>query len=185
MAHWILRLRGAGISSADAALAMGVFTIATLAGRFVGGVLMDIMNARLAFALSFGLYFIGSYLALIVRADKLILAYVASAFCTARLMAGPSAVPARSLRIRSAAFPKLYGTMTLMFAACASPAGYVAGKMFDISGNYTRAIELNCVLAVIGVAAISLAAMPKPPGLAGCSAVADVTVVKSHDVTSQ
>jgi MFS family permease len=175
VAHWILRLRGAGISSADAALAMGVFTIATLAGRFVGGVLMDIMNARLAFALSFGLYFIGSYLALIVRADKLILAYVASALygaahgwafsCTGTVTAhyyGP------------AAFPKLYGTMTLMFAACASPAGYVAGKMFDIYGNYTRAIELNCVLAVIGVAAISLAAMPKPPGLAGCSAVADV-----------
>ena len=61
-----------------------------------------------------------------------------------------------------AAFPKLYGTMTLLVSAFASPAGYIGGKIFDLYGSYTRAIELNCVMAVIGIVTISFAAMPKP-----------------------
>ena len=43
-AHWILHLQGAGISSADAAFAMGLFTISCIAGRLIGGWLMDILT---------------------------------------------------------------------------------------------------------------------------------------------
>jgi MFS family permease len=163
VAHWILRLRGAGISSADAALAMGLFTMGTLGGRWVGGLLMDVMNSRLAFALGLSLYFIGSYFAIVLRADTLMLAYAASILygmaygwtfsCISTIVAhyyGP------------AAFPKLYGTMTFLISVCASPAGAVGGKIFDIYGNYTKAIELNCVMALIGIVAIAFALMPKP-----------------------
>jgi len=163
VAHWILRLRGAGIGSADAAWAMGLFTMGTLGGRWFGGLLMDLMNSRLAFAMGLSLYFVGSYLAIILSADTLMLAYIASILyglaygwtfsCIGTITAhyfGP------------AAFPKLYGTMTLLISVCASPAGYVGGRIFDVYGNYTRAIELDCVMAAIGIVAIAFATMPKP-----------------------
>ncbi|MGH9645643.1 MAG: MFS transporter [Bryobacteraceae bacterium] len=163
VAHWILRLRGAGISSGDAALAMGLFTLGTLGGRWLGGLLMDFMNARLAFVLGLSVYFIGSYLAIIVRSDTLMVAYIAAilyggaygwAFtCTGTVIAhyfGP------------AAFPKLYGTMTLLISAGACPAGYVGGRLFDIYGTYKQAFELNCVMAAIGIVAIAFATMPRP-----------------------
>jgi MFS family permease len=175
VAHWILRLRGAGISSADAALAMGLFTMGTLGGRWLGGLLMDVMNSRLAFAIGLSVYFAGSYLAIVLRSDTLMLAYIASILyglaygwtfsCISTITAhyyGP------------AAFPKLYGTMTLLISACASPAGYVGGKIFDVYGNYTKAIELNCLLAAIGIIAISFAAMPKPRSEFAAAAVAEV-----------
>jgi len=163
VAHWILRLRGAGISSANAALAMGMFTMGTLVGRWLGGLLMDMINSRLAFAIGLSAYFVGSYFAIILRPETLVLAYIASILyglaygwtfsCVSTITAhyyGP------------AAFPKLYGTMTLLVSACASPAGWVGGKIFDAYGNYTKAIELNCLMAAIGILAIAFAAMPKP-----------------------
>jgi len=165
VAFWVRRLRDAGISSSDAAWAMGLFTMGTLGGRWLGGVLMDVMNSRVAYVIGFSVYFVGSYLAIIVRADTLMVAYIASILyglaygwtfsCTGTVTAhyfGPKA------------FPKLYGTMTLLVSVCASPAGAVGGKIFDMYGSYSRAIELNCVLAVIGIVAVSFAAMPKPRG---------------------
>ena len=165
VAHWILRLRGAGISSRDAAFAMGLFTMGTLGGRWLGGLLMDLMNSRLAFVIGLSVYFIGSYLAIIVGPETLMIGYVASVLhglaygwtftCAGTITAhyyGP------------AAFPKLYGTLTLLVSACASPAGYVGGKIFDMYGGYTKAFELNCVMAAIGIIAIAFATMPRPRG---------------------
>jgi MFS family permease len=163
VAHWILRLRGAGISSADAAWAMGVFTFGTLVGRWLGGTLMDFLNARLAYVLGMSFYFIASYLAIIVSADALTMAYVAALLfgaaygwtftCWSTITAhyfGPKA------------FPKLYGTMILLTSAIASPAGYVGGKIFDVYHTYTPAFELNCLLAAVGIVAILFAVMPRP-----------------------
>ena len=163
--HWVLLLRGVGISSAAAALAMGVFTMGTLIGRWFGGVLMDVMNSRLVFALGLVMYFIGSYFAIVVHADALTAMYLASALygiaygwtfsCISTITAhyyGP------------AAFPKLYGTMTFLISTFASPAGYVGGIIFDRYKSYTPAIELNCLIAVVGILAIAFAAMPKPRG---------------------
>jgi MFS family permease len=163
VAHWILRLRGAGISSADAAFAMGLFTMGTLGGRWLGGILMDLMNSRLAFVLGLSVYFIASYLAIIVRPETLMLGYIASVLYGAAY--GWTFTCAGTITAHyygPAAFPKLYGTMTFLVSAFASPAGYVGGKIFDLYGSYARAIELNCVMAVIGIVAISFAAMPKP-----------------------
>lgn len=170
--HWILLLRDVGIRPQDAALAMGIFTMGTLVGRWVGGLLMDFMNSRLVFALGLSVYFIGSYLAIIVRSDTVMIAYVASVLygiaygwtfsCVSTITAhyyGP------------AAFPKLYGTMTFLISTFASPAGYVGGIIFDMYKNYTRAIELNCVMAAIGILAIAFAGMPKPRNEVAAAAV--------------
>lgn len=163
VAHWILRLRGAGISSANAAWAMSLFTIGTIAGHWLGGWLMDIMDARLVFGVGLSIYFVASYLAIIAGPDTLTVAYAAglsyglavgwALTCETTILAhyyGPSA------------FPKLNGVMTLVTSVCAAPAGYVGGKMFDLYGSYTRAFELNCVIVAIGIVAIAFAAMPRP-----------------------
>lgn len=176
VAHWILRLRGAGISSANAAWAMGVFTFGTLIGRWLGGIVMDFMNSRLAYVLGMCVYFVASYLAVIVTGDALMVAYVAALLfggaygwtftCTSTITAhyfGPKA------------FPKLYGTMTLLVSVIASPAGYVGGRIFDTYHSYTRAFELNCVLVAVGIIAIIFAAMPTPrSAMASTAAVQQV-----------
>jgi MFS family permease len=142
---------------------MGLFTMGTLCGRWFGGLLMDLMNARLAFSLGLCLYFIGSYLAIIVRPETLILGYAASIlYGTAYGWTFSCIGTITGHYYGPAAFPKLYGTMTMLTSTLASPAGYVGGKIFDLYGNYTPAIELNCVLAAVGILAISFAAMPKP-----------------------
>jgi MFS family permease len=163
VAKWIKHLQAVGISHGDAEVALSLLTIGTLAGRWLGGILMDVMNSRVAFVLGLAVYFFASYLAIVVRPDALLIAY-ASAFlsgtaygwtftCVGTMTAhyyGPKA------------FPKLYGTMTLLVSSLASPAGAVGGKIFDIYSSYTRAFELDCIIAAIGIVAISFAAMPTP-----------------------
>lgn len=175
VAHWILRLRGAGISSADAAWAMGLFTIGTLGGRWLGGLLMDIMNSRLVFVIGLSLYFIGSYLAIIVRPDTLIVAYVAAVvYGGAYGWTFTCMITVTAHYYGPAAFPKLNGVMTLLTSACASPAGYIGGKLFDLYGSYTRAFELNCVMAAIGIVAVTFAVMPCPRNEVGAPTIQEV-----------
>ncbi|HUA87778.1 MAG TPA: MFS transporter [Bryobacteraceae bacterium] len=172
VAHWILRLRGAGISSANAAWAMSLFTIGTIAGHWLGGWLMDVLDARLTFAIGLSLYFVASYLAIIVRPDALALAYAAGLLyglavgwaltCQTTILAhyyGP------------AAFPKLNGVMTLVTSVFACPAGFVGGKIFDLYGSYTRAFELNCAVVALGIVAVAFAAMPRPRNEAGAPGI--------------
>ncbi len=164
VAHWTRRLIGVGFNASNAELALGFLTIGTLVGRWLGGVLMDYMNARVAFVLGLAVYFIGSYLAIAAMPGALWMAYVAAllngmaygwAFtCVGTMIAhyyGP------------AAFPKLYGTMTLLISVIASPAGTVGGWVFDHYKSYTPAFELNALLAALGIVAIAFAAMPKTP----------------------
>lgn len=172
VAHWTRRLIGVGFQASDAELALGCLTIGTLLGRWLGGLLMDYINARVAFVLGLAVYFVGSYLAIVAMPGALWMAYVAAllngaaygwAFtCVGTMVAhyyGPDA------------FPKLYGMMTLLVSFFASPAGTVGGWIFDHYKSYTPAFELNAVLAAVGIVAIVFAAMPKPRGEVGAPAL--------------
>ena len=163
VAHWTRRLIGAGFNASDAELALGCLTIGTLLGRWLGGILMDYMNARVAFVLGLAVYFVGSYLAIVAMPGEVWMAYLAAllngaaygwAFtCVGTMVAhyyGPTA------------FPKLYGMMTLLVSLIASPAGLVGGRIVDVYKSYTPAFELNALLAAAGIVAIVFAAMPKP-----------------------
>lgn len=174
--NWNLRLSGpggAGISSAEAAWAVSILTIGTLIGRWMGGLLMDVMNARYAFIIGLCFYFIASVQAIRVTSDSLwSAAYVASLLtgagfgwtftcmntCTAHYY-GP------------AAFPKLNGMMVMMTSTLASPSGYLGGWIFDRYGSYTRMFEIHAVLAAIGILAMVFATMPKPSSEAGAAPV--------------
>ncbi len=160
-AHWLLHLRGAGVSSGDAAFSMGLFTVSAIGGRLIGGWLMDTMTARFAFTIGLFCYVFGSLAALRVGASELLIADAAAVLyglgigwtftCMTTCIAhfyGPSA------------FPKLAGTLLLLTSCGASPAGWVGGKIFDLSGGYARAWQLNILITVIGIVAILFAARP-------------------------
>jgi MFS family permease len=170
IAHWVENLKGVGITPAKASWGLSLLTIGTLAGRWLGGVLMDYLNARLAFVLGVSIYFISSYLAVMSRADTLALAYAASVLqglaygwtysCTNTMIGhyyGPKA------------YPKLSGMYILLTSGFASPAGAVGGKIFDLYGSYAKSFELDAVLAAIGILAIVFAAMPRPRNAAVAS----------------
>lgn len=165
VAHWARRLAGVGFSGSDADWALGFLTIGTLVGRWLGGVVMDYMNARVAFVLGLAVYFVGTYMAITAMpgGGGLWVAYIAALLngaaygwtftCVGTMVAhyyGP------------VAFPKLYGTMTLLISLLASPAGIVGGWIFDAYRSYTPAFELNALLAAVGIVAVLFAAMPKP-----------------------
>lgn len=163
IAHWVENLRGVGITPAKASWGLSLLTIGTLAGRWLGGILMDYLNARLAFVLGVSIYFVSSYLAIESRADTLTLAYMASflqglaygwTYSCSNTMIGHYYGPK--------AYPKLSGMYIFLTSGFASPAGYVGGKIFDVYGSYTKSFELNAVLAIVAICAVVFAAMPTP-----------------------
>jgi MFS family permease len=163
-AHWLLHLKGVGISPADAAWAMGLFTLGAVFGRLIGGWLMDRMVARYAFMLGLCLYFLGSFLAIRVSPDALGIAYAAAilygtafgwTFICLNTVTGHFYGPA--------AFPRLNGMLLLIGAVFCSPAGFLGGKLFDIFHSYKLAFELNSLVAAIGIVALFFARMPEPP----------------------
>lgn len=161
-AHTVLYMRGAGIASDKAAFTMGIFTISLLVGRWIGGLTMDFIDARVSYAIALALIIIGSYFyALVNHSTAIIPAYLAAAlygvshgwvFSCVATMTGN--YYGRDV------FPKLYGTMMLFISAGASPAGYLGGKLFEVYGSYMPAIILNAALSVVGIIAILFAKMP-------------------------
>jgi MFS family permease len=163
-AHCVPHLKSAGIQLADATLAMGLFTLATVFGRLLGGWLMDRMIARFAFMMGLCCYFLGSFLAIRVSSDALWIAYSAAilygvafgwTFICLNTITGHYYGPA--------AFPRLSGMLLVIAAVFCSPAGYFGGKMFDIYRSYTPAFEVNYLIVAAGIAALYFARMPLPP----------------------
>ena len=59
-------------------------------------------------------------------------------------------------------------------SGCASPAGAVGGKIFDIYGSYTKSFELDAVLAIVAIIAMLFAAMPSPRGEVSATVMQEV-----------
>jgi len=165
-AHWLLHLKGVGISASNAAWAMGLFTLGAVFGRLIGGWLMDRMIARYAFMLGLCCYFLGSFLAIRVSPDALWIAYTAAilygtafgwTFICLNTITGHFYGPA--------AFPRLSGMLLVIAAVFCSPAGFLGGKLFDTYHSYKLAFELNSLVAAAGVVALFFAKMPVPPGM--------------------
>lgn len=169
-AHWIMHLRGVGINPADAAMAMGLFTMGGIAGRLIGGWLIDKMAARFAFMLGIGCYVVGSFLAMNVSASTLVIAFIAAVlygtgfgwtFVCLNTMTGNFYGPA--------AFPKVNGSVLLISALCCSPAGIIGGKLFDMFQSYTPAFELILGICAAGIVTLLFATMPQPPANSNAS----------------
>jgi len=163
-AHWLLHLKGVGVRPADAAFAMGLFTLGAVFGRLIGGWLMDGMEGRYAFMLGLCCYFLGSFLAIRVSSEALWIAYSAAilygtgfgwTFICLNTVTGHYYGPA--------AFPKVSGMTLVLAALFCAPAGYLGGKLFDLYHSYKLAFEVNSAVAAIGIVALFFARMPEPP----------------------
>jgi MFS family permease len=180
VAHWLLHARGAGIPAAAAAWTMSAFAIGGIVGRLTGGWLMDTISGRVAFIMGLGIFIVASFLALGVSSDA-----VGIAFATASLYGvafGWSFTCMNTCTAHffgSRAFPKLNGTMIFLTSVIASPAGAIGGRIFDLTGGYARAFELNAALAAIGIVAMLFARMPEPQG-ASFQMAADAAMSESR-----
>jgi len=161
-AHWILHLRGAGMSPANAALAMGLYTMGGICGRLLAGPLLDRFAPRYVFMLGLLLFIVGSVLAIQVTSSNLPVAFAAAILYGAGF--GWSFVSENTILANffgAKIFPKLNGTLLLLAALVCSPAGIIGGKLFDVYRSYKPAFELNEVLCVMGIVALAFARMPK------------------------
>ena len=162
-AHWILHLRGAGISPATAAWAMGLFTLGGIGGRAIGGWMMDVLPARYAYMIGLCCYLVGSVLAIKVTASTLPVAFAAAILYGAGF--GWTFVCANTITghfYGPLAFPKVNGMMLVVTGAVCSPAGVIGGRIFDHFGSYKMAFELNILVSVMGILALAFATMPQP-----------------------
>lgn len=168
-AHWIMHLKGKGISPADAAFAMGMFTMGGIFGRLISGWLMDRIAARYVFMLGICCYFVGSYLAVQAAPGALTAAYAAAILYGAGF--GWSFVAQNTMLghfFGSAAFPKVNGMLQAISAIIVSAAGVVGGKLFDAFQSYTPAFQLNAAICLVGIICLIFTTMPKAPS-AKCS----------------
>lgn len=163
-AHWIMHLRGKGIGPAEAALAMGFFSLGGIMGRLIGGWLMDKMAARYVMMLGISVYFVGSFLAIQVIPGAFTVAYIAAlcygaafgwAFVAQNTMLGHFFGPA--------AFPKVNGNLQAITALMVAASGVVGGKLFDMFKSYTPAFQLNAAICVVGIICLIFVTMPKAP----------------------
>jgi len=166
-AHWILHLRGLGISPANSALAMGLFTMGSIPGGIVGGWLMDKLPARFAFMIGLCCYIAGSLLAFRMASGSLTTAFAAAilygagfrwTFVCLNTITGHFYGPE--------AFPKLSGILLMFSSLVCSQASLVGGKLFDTYKSYALAFELNILVCMIGIAALAFAKMPQQPNQA-------------------
>jgi MFS family permease len=161
-AHWILHLKGRGISAADAAWAMGLFTLGGIGGRLIGGWLMDKMPARFAFMSGLCCYFLGSVLAVKVSASAFSIAVAAAILYGVGF--GWTFVCMNTMTAHyygPAAYPKVNGMVLVLTGIVASPAGLIGGRLFDVYRSYAPAFELNILISGIGILALAFAAMPQ------------------------
>jgi MFS family permease len=159
-AHWVLHLKGLGLSAATAALAMGVYTMGSIAGRLIGGWLMDTIAARFAFISGICCTAAGSLVAMNSTNAAL-------AFCAAILMGAGFGWTFVALNATighfygPAAFPKLIGTMLLASSLACSPSGFIGGKLFDIYQSYNPAFLLIIGICLMAMCALAFAKMPQ------------------------
>jgi MFS family permease len=166
VAHWLLHLKGAGIAAPDAAWAMGLFSVGAVAGRLIGGWLMDRLPARFAFMLGLSCYLLGSVLAIGANSHALWIAFIAAIlYGTAFGWTFICMTTITAHYYGAAAYPKLSGMVMLITAIFCSPAGFIGGRLFDVYGNYRLPFELNMILAAAGMIALFFATMPVPPRL--------------------
>ena len=154
----MLHLKGFGLSAADAALGMGIFTLVSVFGKMGGGVLLDKLAGRYVFIIGICITALGSFLG--INANSLMLAYIASGLLG--LGFGWTFVTSSTIIANyygPFAFPKLFGLQYFIISVTCPLAGVIGGKIFDIFNSYTLAFYINIAVCALSILAI-LCALP-------------------------
>ena len=161
VAHWILYLRGNGMTLAAATWVMSVFTISNVLGRLIGGWLTDMIAGRYAFALGLSSCLLATLWTLAQPGGYLAPFGIAALF---GMGFGSSFVCMNTITgnyYSHSAVPMLNGVMMLLSGLVCAPAGFVGGRLFDKYGSYVPALEVNLLILIAGMVAVILARMPR------------------------
>lgn len=157
-AHWVLHLKELGMTAQDAALGMATFTLLTMAGKMLGGIFMDKLQARYVFAIGIAITAIGSFIA--ISAASMVSALLASGLLGTGF--GWTFVACSTIignYFGAGIFPTIFGTFYLIVNLTCPWAGTISGKIFDYTKSYALALDINIAICIIGIIAI-LAAVP-------------------------
>jgi MFS family permease len=164
-----LHLRQHGISPADAALAMGLFTMGGIGGRLVGGWLMDILAPRFAFMSGLCSYFVGSLLAMHVDSGGLPVAIAAAILYGVGF--GWTFICMNTVTSRyygPIVFPRINGMSLLITGVVGSPAGSDRRKLFDRFGQLHARVRAEHSGRGTGIIGLAFATAANSPFRAGC-----------------
>jgi MFS family permease len=159
VAHLVPHLQKVGISASKAARALGIFTGSSIAGRLLGGWLMDRMAARFVLILGTSCTLIGAIVAMKT-------ATLAGGYSFAALMGAGFGWTYIAMNTAvgnffgPVAFPKLMGTIYLFSALVCCPAGYIGGRLFDLYQSYTPAYRLIIAICSAAIIVLPMAKMP-------------------------
>lgn len=156
IAHLVLHFKGQGVSAADAAWAMGLFTMFSIGGRLIGGWLMDFATARYVMIAGYSITICGSLVALQVTNTPLACLCAALlgggfgwTYVTGGTMVGNYFGPA--------VYPKIFGMLMMISSALCAMSGIVGGKLFDVFGSYAPAFQINIVFSLVGAVVVFFA----------------------------
>ena len=162
-AHWIFQAKVMGIATADAAWSMGLFTLAGVFGRLIGGWLQDFFPARNVYVVGLALMAVGTAIGGLLAGGSTLLFFAAS--CVLGFGFGSSLTSFATIvgnYFGSEAFPRLYGTAFMIALVISSFAGIIGGKLFDLNKNYTLAWEICISISSIGIIALFFTVPPQP-----------------------
>ena len=162
-AHWIFHMKGIGLSAADAAWTMGLFTLSGVFGRMIGGWFQDIFPARFVFVVGLALMASGIALGGLFSAGSVLLAYLASVILGFGFGSSLTNLPTiLGNYFGHDAFSKLYGTAFMIALVIASFAGILGGKLFDVFHSYHVAWEICIAISAAGIVALFFTVPPQP-----------------------
>ena len=154
-AHWIFHMKGIGLSAAEAAWTMGLFTLSSVFGRLIGGWFQDIFPARFVFVVGLALMAIGIALGGLFSAGSVLLAYLASVILGFGFGSSVTNLPTiLGNYFGRDAFSKLYGTAFMIALILASFAGILGGRLFDLFHSYYVAWEICIAISAAGIVAL-------------------------------
>ncbi len=162
-AHGILHAKGAGISAADAAMIMGLFTLGGIPGRLIGGWLMDKIPGRFVFMMGLCCYIAGDFIDIFMTGQTA-LAYIASLLIGAGFgwtFVAVNTIPGQYFGPK--AFSKVNGTYLTLSGAISSPIGALGGYFYDLYHSYVVSFSFCIAVCIVGILALAFARMPKPP----------------------
>jgi MFS family permease len=152
--HMAAMLSDRGVPAGDAALAVSAMGLASLAGRFATGWLLDrFFAARVAFGLLIVAAF-GTFL--LAGAHSLAVGATAAALVGFGMGGEADVVPyllSRYFGLR--AFSTLYGFTWTAYACAGAIGPILMGRVFDMTGSY-EALLVRLAIAMAGVASLML-----------------------------
>ncbi len=158
-AHWVLHIKGLGISVAVAALCMGVFSGVSIFGRLFAGVLLDRYAARYVWIGGLFFYIAATIIAFSITSPTL--AYLSAGLfgyafghnfnCQATIMGNYFGVKT---------YAKSMGLFTMITGIICSSAGIIGGKIFDMTNSYNGAFFIILAVCAISIVVLYFTKMP-------------------------